>query len=116
VIDDTPRVRWSNAWWAKYLGGVVVPILFAFAAAHAFATGHSFAIGKMFMRIVFVPVYGFQAFLMGSAFIGASLAFFAYCFMRYDERLCAFYEYVLGLALLATAVSLGWCSAIFFTG
>lgn len=104
MIDDIPGVRWSNAWWGKYLCGVVLPMLFAAAAAHVFLSGHSFAIGKMFTRIVFVPVYGSQAVLISCAFIGVSLALFAYYFMRHDARFGAVYEYVFALGLVAAAV------------
>ena len=116
MFDDTPKVRWSNAWWCKYFLGTVLPILLFAVGAHAWITGTSYAIGRMYRRITFVPVYDFQAFLMGCAFASASIAIFAYCFMRYSDRLFQYHEWLLVGSLIITAVSLIWCSSIFVTG
>ena len=74
------------------------------------------SIGRLYRGFTFVPVYDFQAFLMGCAFAYASIAVFAYCFMRYSDRLFAYYEILLAGSLIIVAISLGWCSKIFLTG
>lgn len=115
-MDDTPEVKWSNAWWGWLLLGLITPPILACCALVSFWKGSAYAIGLLKSEIKFVPVLGFQADLMALAYLGAAIAAFAYGYARHSPRLSQRYEGILLAGLVICAVGVAGCSAIFYTG
>ena len=103
MFDDTPKVRWSTAWWTKWGVGVVGALSFLGVSVYGFLFQHSFGIGAASFKIWFFPVSGQIAILMSVAHLGLALTSFAYGFCRYSSQLYGFYEPLLALGLLAAA-------------
>lgn len=106
----------TDFWIKRWLFGIALPGALVCYGVYSLITEHSYAIARAFNRIEFVEVSGFQATLMGIAYIGAALALFSYCYAPYSERFCGVSDYGLAAGLLGTMIGVGWCSWIFLAG
>ena len=116
MIDDTPDVRWSTAWWTKYSEGIALPIVCALLAIAGIAFKHTYAIAGDYFTIWFVPISGDQAAIMGIGYIGFGIAAFSHGYCRYDEKFYFLYWPLLAAGLVTAAVFTVWCATAFYTG
>jgi hypothetical protein len=115
MFDDTPEVRWSNAWWSKILLGLAAPCTLLLLAAYCLATGTAYSVGFLrYGRVVILPVHGLQAFLMIGSYAALAASAFAYGYCRHHNVMALYYEWLLAVGLIAAAVCLIWCSILFF--
>ena len=114
MLDDTPKVKWSNAWWGMAFLGFVVPFFFLGLFIYCLIANKAFAIGVLRYRAVEIhEVFGFQATLMMISYMCLSIASFAYGYARHHPTLCLYYDKVLALTLAAGAVCISWSSILF---
>ncbi|CAN5534462.1 hypothetical protein BH09VER1_BH09VER1_23470 [soil metagenome] len=108
MIDDTPEVRWSNAWWCWLFVGIILPIVFLGLIVVGMIRQEGYAIGLSRSHSTFEVVYGFGARLMWIAYGGAALAAFGYGFARNHPQLDVVADPLRAIGLLAAAVCIGW--------
>ena len=115
MIDDTPQVKWSGAWWEMVFLGFFVPVSLVGLLIYCLAAGKAFAIGVLRYRAIEIhEVHGFQSHLMMVGYACLALAAFSYGYARHHPFPSLYYDKVLALTLLAGAVSITWCSILFF--
>jgi hypothetical protein len=103
----------TDFWWLRYGLGVAVPAALAAWGVYSIVTLHSYAIARMGRGIQFIPVKGEQAALMGVAYLGMALIFFANCYAQYHEKMGFYYQWLLVPGWLLTAGGIVWCSWLF---
>ncbi|MGI5869181.1 MAG: hypothetical protein ACOX9C_07050 [Kiritimatiellia bacterium] len=106
----------AEFWFKKWFLGVCCSLSLVVYGLHSILSQSSYAIGKTCRTLVFVKVLGFQAVLMGVAFIGFGVALFSGCCTPYSKRLSEFEDLGLAMGLLMMVVGIGWCSWIFLAG
>lgn len=113
VLENTPQVKWSNAWWSKILLGLVVPAGLLIVLVYCITADTAFVpTVQGYRRIGIQPVSGLQATLMMIVYACLAVASFAYGYARHHERLGYFYDKVLAIALLGAGVCTVWCSIL----
>lgn len=115
-IDDTPEVKWSNAWWYQWTVGIFGPVFLIGFSIYGLHTGRAYAVARGFYTLWFVPVRGFQATLMSLSYLAWALAAFAHGYARYHKVLACYYELLLAAGLVPAAILMSWCSLKFLTG
>lgn len=108
MLDDTPEVKWSNAWWGRIIFGILAPIASVIACVWALTSDKAFLISAQRGRYQFIEVHGRQATLMAVAYLGAGVSSFAYNYARTHARLGFYYEMILAVGVMATMVCLVW--------
>jgi hypothetical protein len=117
MLDNSPELKWSGAWWAKYFLGIGLSLGLAGMGVFSLIAGHSFVFWRTMGRgYSFVAVYGFQAQLMTWGYFALAVASFSYFYMRQHMELSAWYEIILAISLLGAVIAIGWCSVIFTLG
>ena len=102
MFDDTPKVRWSTAWWTKWGVGVVGALSFLGVSVYGFLFQHSFGIGGCVVQNMVLPRiwsdrYPNECFPPGLALTPSLML------SRYRSQLHGLYEPLLALGLLAAA-------------
>lgn len=111
MIDDTPQVRWSNAWWRLVFFGSVCPLLLMGLLVYCLAEEKAFLLGnRRAGQHSIETVYGFQAQLLWAAYFGAALASFAYGYLQNHPRWNAVANPLLAVGLLTVAIGQFWAS------
>ena len=119
VAFDMPNsqlpVSGPDFWWLRYGLGVAVPIALAIWGAYSIATLHSYAIwcDRYVRGLDFVKVNGEQAVLMGIAYWGVALAFFASCYAQYHYKMGFYYQWLVAPGVILAIGGVLWCSLIF---
>jgi len=113
MFDDTPSVKWSNAWWKMIAFGYVIPVLIIVVATVCAVSGeaYSFEGGRRYRGSI-VAVHGFQAYLIAVAYLGIALASYSYGYMRYHHTYAAYGDVAFGGGFAITAICFVWCTAI----
>jgi hypothetical protein len=106
----------TDFWIKRWFFGVILPTLFLIFGMYSILTEHSYAMGRTYRRLSLVEVTGFQAILMGVAFLGGALALFSYCYVTDSERFSSISKYGVAGGLFCAAVGVCWCSWIFLAG
>jgi hypothetical protein len=100
----------TDFWWLRYGLGIGLPVPMALAGFYSIITQHSYVYWR---RGGFVSIHGFQAVVMGVAYIGIALMLFANCYLQYHEKWAYHYQWHLGIGATMTAVGALWCMWIF---
>jgi hypothetical protein len=103
----------SDFWWLRYFCGLALPIPLALYGVFSMITRHSYTFWR---RSGFVPVTGFQAVLVGMAYLGLALILFANCYAQYHEKMAYHYQWFLAPGAILTVVGSLWCTWIFIAG
>jgi hypothetical protein len=113
ILPSHPTDFWIKRWFF----GVGISCMLNVIGVASLVFQHSYAIGSAGRsHSTLVEVFGFQAILMGVAYLGLGLSLFSYAFAPYSDRLSAFSEYGIAVGLPIAAVGMMWCSWIFLTG
>ena len=100
----------TDFWWLRYVLGIAVPIGLWAWGLYSIVTQNSYIYWR---RVGFVPVHGEQAILIGVASIGVALAFFAYCYAQYHEKMGFYYQWLFVPGALLAIGGYWWCNWIF---
>ncbi len=100
----------TDFWWLRYGLGIGASVPFALFGAYSVITRHSYVYQR---GIGFVTVHDTQAVIIGVAYLGIALMFFANCYLQYHPKAGFYYQWPLGLGAILTIIGVGWCSWIF---
>lgn len=111
MIDDTPEVRWSNAWWRIAFLGIMLPIFFLGLVVVGMVRSEGYLIGRQALgRLSFEVVQGARAQAMWIAYGGAAIASFGYGYARNHPRLDALSGILVAVGLLTAAGCTAWAA------
>ena len=114
MLDDTPQVKWSNAWWGMVFLGFLVPAFLIGLLVFCLFADKAFAIGlSRYRKIEIHEVFEFQATLMMVCYGSLASASFAYGYARHHPTLGFYYDKILGVSLAVAAVCVVWGSILF---
>lgn len=112
MIDDTPEVKWSGAWWTKWGVGIAGAVLCAGLAIYGLVSGRSWTLAGKGFTIWFVPVSDLPAMLMSAGYLGLALVAFGHGFCRYSERLWRVGEILTPVGWLIAAAGVIGCNVL----
>jgi hypothetical protein len=116
MLPEHPTDFWIRRWFF----GVGVSFSLIICGVSSLILQHSYAIGKIgrwgYGKWVVVEVYGFQAVLMGLAYLGLGVALFSYAYAPYSEKFAAMENYGMAGGLFVATIGVCGCTWIFLAG
>ena len=115
MAKSEPPAYDLSFWWLRHGLGIATPIALVRGGIYSLLSLHSYAIwcDRYVRGLYFVKVDGEQAVLMGVAYLGMALTFFASCYAQYHSKMGFYYQWLVAPGIILAIGGVLWCSFIF---